>query len=85
MLSPFSRAQLLTTPWAIAHHAPLSMGFSRQEYWSGLPWHPPGDIPNPGIEPKSPAFAGGFFTTEPLLNLFTVLLLFVLGFLATEA
>ena len=44
---------------------PLSMGFSRQEYWSGLPCPPPGDLPNPGIKPKSPALAGRFFTTEP--------------------
>ena len=48
--------------------APLSMGFPRQEYWSGLPFPSPGDLPDPGIEPespKSPALAGGFFTTEP--------------------
>ena len=43
----------------------LSMGFLRQEYWSGLPFPSPGDLPNPGIEPMSPALAGGFFTTEP--------------------
>ena len=47
------------------HHAPPSMGFSRQEYWSGLPFPPPGDLPDPGIEPESPVLAGGFFTTEP--------------------
>ena len=41
------------------------MGFSRKEYWSGLPWPPPGDLPDPGIEPGSPAWAGGFFTAEP--------------------
>ena len=54
--------------WTVAHQAPLSMGFSRQEYWSGLPFPPPRDLPNPGIEsmfPVSPALAGGFFTTEP--------------------
>ena len=54
------------TPWTAAHQARLSMGFSRQEYWSGLPCPPPGDLPNPGIEPTSPvspALAGGFFTT----------------------
>ena len=45
--------------------APLSMGFSRQEYWSGLPFPSPRDLPDPGIEPKSPALAGAFFTTEP--------------------
>ena len=53
----------------IACQAPLSMGFSRQEYWSGLPSPPPGEIPNPGIKPASPkshALAGSFFTTGPL-------------------
>ena len=45
--------------------APLSMGFPRQEYWSGLPFPPPGDLPDPGIEPVSPALAGRFFTPEP--------------------
>ena len=67
MLSCFSHVQLLETLWTVAHQAPLSMGFSRQEYWSGLPWPPPGDLPNPGIEPTtliSPALAGGFFTTS---------------------
>ena len=49
----------------VAHQAPLFMGFSRQENWSGLPFPSPGDLPNPGTEPVSPALAGGFFTTEP--------------------
>ena len=53
------------TPWSVAHQAPLSMGFSKQEYWSGLPCPPPGNLPNPGIETASPALAGGFFTTVP--------------------
>ena len=53
------------TPWTVAHQAPLSMGFPRQEYWSGLPFPPPGNLPNPGIEPVSLALAGRFFTTEP--------------------
>ncbi|CAI9158760.1 unnamed protein product [Rangifer tarandus platyrhynchus] len=55
------------TPWTAARQAPLPMGFSRQEYWSGLPCPPPGDLPDPGIEPTSlmsPALAGGFFTTS---------------------
>ena len=52
------------TPWTTAHQAPLSMGFPRQEYWSGLPIPSPGDLPRPGIEPASPALAGRFFTTE---------------------
>ena len=54
--------------WTIALQAPLSMGFSRPEYWSGLPCSPPGDLPNPGIEPESLTFlalAGRFFTTLP--------------------
>ena len=53
--------------WTVAHQAPLSMGFSRQEYWSGLPCPPPGDLPNPEIESvslRSPALAGRFFTTS---------------------
>uniref|UniRef100_A0AAA9TDG6 EF-hand calcium binding domain 2 n=1 Tax=Bos taurus TaxID=9913 RepID=A0AAA9TDG6_BOVIN len=49
----------------VAHQVPLSKGFSRQEYWSGLPFPSPGDLPNPGTESTSPALAGGFFTTEP--------------------
>ena len=53
--SCFSRVQLFVTPWTVAHQAPLSWGFSRQEYWSGLPCPPPGDPPNPGIEPTSSA------------------------------
>ena len=50
-----SYVQLSVTPWTAAHQAPLSMGFSRQEHWSGLPCPPPGDLPDPGIEPRSPA------------------------------
>ena len=53
------------TPQTVARQAPLSMGFPRQESWVGLPFLSPGDLPNPGIEPESPALAGGFFTTEP--------------------
>ena len=53
------------TPWTTAHQAPLSMGFSRQEYWNGLPCPSPGELPDAGIEPASPELAGGFFTTEP--------------------
>ena len=60
-----SCAWLFVTPWTVPRQAPLSMGFSRQEHWRGLPFPPPGDLPNPGIEPSSPALAGGFFTTEP--------------------
>ena len=49
-----SHVQLFATPWTVAHHTPLSMGFSRQEYWSGLSFPAPGDLPKPGIEPLSP-------------------------------
>ena len=54
------------TPWTVARQVPLSMGFPKQEYWSGLPHSPPGDLPDPGIEPTflvSPALAGRFFTS----------------------
>jgi len=57
------------TPWTVAHQAPLSMGFSKQEYWSGLPCCPPGDLPDPGIKPMSPAspaLASKFFGREEL-------------------
>ena len=63
-----SHVGLFGITWTAAHKAPLSMGFSRQEHWSGLPFPPPGDLPDPGTEPKSlvsPALAGGLFTTEP--------------------
>ena len=63
-----SHVQLFVTPWTVAHHAPLSMQFSRLEYWSGLPFPPPGNLQDARIEPISLAslkLAGGFFTTAP--------------------
>ena len=54
-LKSLSRVRLLATPWTVAHQAPPSMGFSRQEYWSGLPFPSPGDLPDSGIEPRSHA------------------------------
>ena len=54
----------LVTPWTVAHQAPLSMGFSKQEYWSGLPFPSPGDLPDPGIEPRSPALQTDALPTE---------------------
>ena len=57
-------SDFFVTPWPVARQAPPSMGFPRQEYWSGLPFPSPGDLSNPGIEPVSPALAGGFLTTE---------------------
>ena len=65
LFSHFSHVRLSVTPWTIAHQAPLSVGFSRQEYWSGLPFPSPEDLPSPGIEPMSPALTGGFFTSAP--------------------
>ena len=67
MLSCFSLVQLFMTLWTVAHQAPLSMGFSRWEYWNGLPCPPPGDLPDPRIEPTpllSSALADRFFTTS---------------------
>ena len=61
-----NHVRLFVTPWTLAHQAPLSMGFPRQEYWSGLPFPARGDLPNLGIEPTSfvsPVLAGRFFTT----------------------
>ena len=61
----FSCVQLFATLWTVAYQAPLSKGFSQQDYWSGLPFPPPQDLPDPGIEPASlisPALAGRFFT-----------------------
>ena len=63
LFSHSSHVQLFATLWTVAHQAPLSMGFSRQEYWSGLPFPSPGDLPHPVIEPVSPALAGRFFTS----------------------
>ena len=67
MLSRFSRVQLCVTPWTVIWQAPQCLGFSRQEYWSGFPFPPPGDLPDPGIELMSlmsPAVAGRFITAS---------------------
>ena len=60
-----SRVQLFENPWTVAYQAPLSMGFSWQEYWSGLPFPSPGDLPDPGIEPGSPALQADALPSEP--------------------
>ena len=60
-----SRVRPFVTPWTVAHQAPQSMEFSRQEYWSGLPFPFPGDLPNPGIEPRSPALQADALPLEP--------------------
>ena len=73
--------QLFMTLWTVAHQAPVSLEFSRQEYRSGLPCPPPGDLPDPGIEHTSlasPALAGGFFTT--LLSFYRIFWLFPMNF-----
>ena len=57
--------RLFATPWTVAHQAPPSMGFSRQEYWSGWPFPSPGDLPDPGIEPRSPTLQADALTSEP--------------------
>ena len=76
VLNCLSRVWLSATPWTVATQASLSVGFSRQEYCSGLPCPPPGDLPDPGIKPKSlmsPALAGGFFSTSITWEARTVL------------
>ena len=60
-----SRVRLFVTPWTVAYEIPSSMGFSRQEYWSGLSFPSPGDLPNPRIEPRSPALQADALTSEP--------------------
>ena len=64
-MKSLSRVQLFVTPWAVAHQAPLSMEFFRQEYWSGLPFPSPGDIPDPSIKPRSPALQADALPLEP--------------------
>ena len=64
-MKSLSRVQLFATPWTVAYQAPPSMGFSRQEYWSGLPFPSPGDLPNPGIELGSPTLQADALPSEP--------------------
>ena len=64
-MKSLSHVLLFATPWTIVHQAPPSMGFSRQEYWSGLPFPSPGNLPNSGIEPRSPALQADALTSEP--------------------
>ena len=75
MLSHLGHIRFFATLWTVAHQAPLSMRFSRQEYWNGLLCPPPGDLPNPGIEPVfliSLALAGRFFTTSKVFTTWEV-------------
>ena len=77
MLSCFHHVHLFATPWTVAHKALLSIGFSRQEYWSGLPFPSPGGLPDPGIEPRSPTLQADALTSEPpgksLINVRTLI------------
>ena len=72
VLSSSSHVRLLVTSRTVAHLGPLSMGFSRQEYWSGLPFPPQEDLPNPGIKPGSPALQADSLLTEPLLDMMPI-------------
>ena len=63
-MKSLSRVRLFATPWTVAHQAPLSMEFSRQEYWSGLPFPSPGDLPDMGIEPGSPTLQADALPSE---------------------
>ena len=65
LFQSLSRVWLFVTPWTVAHQASLSMGFPRQEYWSGLPCPPPGDLPDPGIIPRAPALQADSLLSEP--------------------
>ena len=67
-MKSLSRVRLFAAPWTVAHQTPLPVGFPRQEYWSGVPLPTPGDLPNPGIKPVSPALTCWFFTTKPHLG-----------------
>ena len=64
-VKPLSRVRLFATPWTVAYQASLTMGFSRQEYWSGLPFPSSGDLPDPEIKPRSPALEAEALTSEP--------------------
>ena len=64
-VTSLSRVRLFVAPWTVAYQTPLSMGFSRQEYWSGLPFPSPGDLPDPGIKPWPPAFQADTLNSEP--------------------
>ena len=79
-----SHVQLFMTPWTVAHQAPLSMGFSRQEYWSGLPFPSPGDLPDPGIKPHLLHLLHWQVDSLPLCHLGSILLYIILFVLNDE-
>ena len=70
-MKSLSPVRLFAIPWTVAYQASQSMEFSRQEYWSGLPFPSPGDLPNPGIEPESPALQADALLSEPMFILYT--------------
>ena len=77
MLSRFACVPLFAALWTVAHQAPLSMGFSRQEYWTGLPCPPPGDLCNPGVEVVSPALQVDSLPTEPPRKPFIIYIIYL--------
>ena len=77
-VKPLSSVRLFATPWTVAYQAPPSMEFSKQEYWSGLPFPSPGDLPNLGIEPGSPALQADTLLSEPPVLIPILLLLLLL-------
>ena len=88
VLCCFSHVQLFETPWTVACQVPLPMGFSRQEFWSGLPFPSPGDLPDPGIEPASlasSALADVFFTTSTTWEVWIVYIQFKIGNINRES
>ena len=87
VLSHFTCVQLFAASWTVAHQAPLSIGFSRQEYWSGLACPSPADLPDPGIEPvslRSPSLVGGFFITSATWEALGTLLGYYLFYLKSN-
>ena len=80
-MKSLSRIRLFATPWTVAHQAPLSMGFSRQEYWSGLPFPSSGDLPDPGIKLRSPALQADFLTSElpgkPIVCIYVYIVVYI--------
>ena len=68
-MKSLSHVRLFVTPWTVAYQASPSMGFSRQEYWSGLPFTSPGDLPDPGIEPRSPTLEADVLTSSVMLDI----------------
>ena len=84
-MKSLSRVRLFATPWTVAHQAPLAMGFSRQQYWSGLPFPSPEDLPDPGIESRSAALQAEALTSEPPGKLYAEYIMRNAGMKETQA